>query len=151
MTWEHEWDSDVDNEFKIVERLHDIWDCTSEKLAGFAYADFLLMRGEVNGYHSKGVAFCEIRCRSTPKDKYETIFITLNKYKNMLEMSRYTGLKPLFVVQWADQCGYVELTINNLGVTYPKRRSPRGRNHEDEPCVLLPVSEFVWLWNGSCV
>ena len=34
MTWEHEWESDVDNEFKIVDRLHDIWKCTSEKLAG---------------------------------------------------------------------------------------------------------------------
>ena len=22
MTWEHEWESDVDNEFKIVDRLH---------------------------------------------------------------------------------------------------------------------------------
>ena len=118
------------------------------KMQGFSYADFILTRGERDGV-AQGAAFCEIRVRSTPKDKFPTIFITLNKYKNMLMMSEFTGLKSFFVVQWSDQCGYVELTKENEGTTFPKRRKPKGDDHHDEPCVLLAVDKFTKLWDGQ--
>lgn len=148
MSWKHEWDSDLDNEKRIVAKLHEMWSCESSKMQGFSYADFILTRGERDGL-AQGVAFCEIRCRTTPKDKFPTIFITLNKYKNMLMMSEFTGLKSLFVVQWSDQCGYLELTSDNEGTTFPKRRNPKGDDHHDEPCVLLSVANFTKLWDGQ--
>ena len=112
MTWKYEYDSDLENEKRIIAKVGEMWNCESAKMQGFSYADFILTRGERDGV-AQGVAFCEIRVRSTPKDKFPTIFITLNKYKNMLMMSEFTGLKSFFVVQWSDQCGYVELTKEN--------------------------------------
>ena len=67
----------------------------------------------------------------------------------MLMMSGFTGLKSLFVVQWSDQCGYLELTKDNEGTTFPKRRNPKGDDHHDEPCVLLSVANFTKLWDGQ--
>lgn len=148
MTWKYEYDSDLENEKRIIAKVGEMWNCESAKMQGFSYADFILTRGERDGV-AQGAAFCEIRVRSTPKDKFPTIFITLNKYKNMLMMSEFTGLKSFFVVQWSDQCAYVELTKENEGTTFPKRRNPKGDDHHDEPCVLLAVDKFTKLWDGQ--
>ena len=41
MSWKHEWDSDLDNEKRIVAKLHEMWNCESSKMQGFSYADFI--------------------------------------------------------------------------------------------------------------
>jgi len=85
-------DDDLKNEDRIIERVCQMWDCEAEKLSGFAYADFILLRGKVEGI-DQGVAFAEIRCRSVKKDDYDTIFISINKVMNMCKMSELTGAR----------------------------------------------------------
>lgn len=148
MSWKYEYDNDLENERKIVARLEKMWNCGSAKMNGWSYADFILTRGKIDGV-DQGAAFAEIRVRSTPRSSYPTIFITLNKYKNMLEFTNFTGLPSFFVVQWADQCAFIQLTEDNEGTTFPKRRNPKGDDHHDEPCVLLPVEKFTKLWDGA--
>ena len=67
----------------------------------------------------------------------------------MLLMSEFTGLPSFFVVQWADECAYLKLTAENEGTSYPKRNTPKGKDHYDEPCVHLPVAKFETLWDGK--
>lgn len=148
MSWKYEYDSDLENEVKIIERIEKLWNCGSAKMEGWSYADFILTRGQIDGI-DQGAAFCEIRVRSVPRDSFPTIFIALNKYRNMLGMTEFTGLKSFFVVQWSDQCAYLELTADNEGTVYPRRRNPKGNDHHDEPCVLLPVPKFTKLWGGA--
>jgi len=148
MSWKYEHKDDLENEIKIIERVEKMWGCDSEKMQGFSYADFILTRGVIDGV-PQGKAFCEIRVRSTPRHDFDTIFITLNKYKNMLLMSEFTGLPSFFVVQWADECAYLKLTSENEGTSYPKRRNPKGKDHHDEPCVHLSVDKFETLWKGK--
>lgn len=148
MAWKYEYDSDLENEERIIERIKDIWNCGAFKMEGFSYADYILTRGVKDGI-AQGVAFCELRCRSTPRGAYPTIFITLNKIKNMVEMSEFCGVPSFFVVQWSDQCAYIELTKDHLGLVFPERRKPKGADHYDEPCILLPVDQFKTLWDGG--
>jgi hypothetical protein len=148
MGWKYEYQSDLNNEIEIINKVKELWKCDAEKMSGFSYADFILTRGVVDGL-PQGVAFCEIRVRSTNRFRYDTIFISLNKYKNMLSMSEVTGMPSLFVVQWADECAYMKLTKENEGLSYPKRRKPRGEDHKDEPCVHLSVKKFTTLWKSE--
>ena len=147
MSWKYEYDSDLDNENKIIARIEKLWNCGSAKMEGWSYADFILTRGKIDGI-DQGAAFCEIRVRSTPRGSFPTVFITLNKYRNMLGMTEFTGLKSFFVVQWSDECAYLELTEDNEGTGFPKRNKPKGEDHYDEPCILLDVSKFKTLWRG---
>lgn len=148
MSWKYEYPEDLDNEKKIIARVEELWGCGSEKMSGFAYSDFILTRGTIDGV-PQGKAFCEIRVRSNPRNDFDTIFITLNKYKNMLLMSEFTDLPAFFVVQWSDECAYTKLTRQNEGTSYPKRRNPKGDDHNDEPCVHLSVNRFERLWKGK--
>jgi|TARA_B110000971_G_scaffold198629_1_gene215389 hypothetical protein len=146
MTWKYEYKSDLDNEVRIMDRLSGMWNCEAEKLPGYNYADYFLTRGYRDG-RPQAVALCELRVRSTPRFKYDTVFVTLNKYQNMLQMAEFTGLKPMFVVEWSDECAYIELTKDNAGVSYPKRSNPKGSDHLDELCVHLDVAKFTTLWS----
>ena len=148
MSWKYEYKNDLANEIKIINRVEKLWGCESEKMMGYSYADFILIRGKIDGV-PQGKAFCEIRVRSTPRRSFDTIFITLNKYKNMLLMSELTGLPSFFVVQWADEAAYLKLTAENEGTSYPKRNAPKGKDHYDEPCVHLSVAKFEKLWDGK--
>ena len=147
MSWKYEYQSDLANEIKIINRIEKMWNCESEKMHGFSYADFILIRGKIDGV-AQAAAFCEIRVRTNDMAKYPTVFITLNKYKNMLMMSEFTGLPSFFVCQFADRCAYLKLTAENEGTTYPKRNRPKGKDHFDEPCVLLSLDKFTVLWEG---
>ena len=144
-------DDDLKNEDRIIDRVCKMWDCESEKLSGFAYADFILLRGMIDGI-DQGVAFAEIRCRSVKKDDYDTIFISINKVMNMCKMSELTGLAPLFIVEWSDQAGFINLVdVEPLGTGFPRRRNPRrdasGNSNKDEPVLLLKTSQFTHLWD----
>jgi len=144
-------DDDLKNEDRIIERVCQMWDCEAEKLSGFAYADFILLRGKVEGI-DQGVAFAEIRCRSVKKDDYDTIFISINKVMNMCKMSELTGVKSLFIVEWADQAGFIDLCNDEpVGTGFPRRRNPRrdasGNSNKDEPVLLLKTSQFTHLWD----
>lgn len=148
MSWKYEYEGDLDNEKKIIARIEKLWNCGSAKMEGWSYADFILTRGKIDGI-DQGAAFCEIRVRSTPRSSFPTVFITLNKYRNMLGMTEFTGLKSFFVVQWSDECAYLELTEDNAGTGFPRRNKPKGDDHYDEPCILLDVSKFKTLWKGE--
>ena len=144
-------DDDLKNEDRIIERVCKMWDCEAEKLSGFAYADFILLRGKVEGI-DQGVAFAEIRCRSVKKDDYDTIFISINKVMNMCKMSELTGLAPLFIVEWSDQAGFINLVdVEPVGTGFPRRGNPRrdasGNSNKDEPVLLLKTSQFTHLWD----
>lgn len=144
-------DDDLKNEDRIIERVCKMWDCDFEKLSGFAYADFILLRGMIDGI-DQGVAFAEIRCRSVKKDAYDTIFISINKVMNMCKMSELTGVKSLFIVEWADQAGFINLVdVEPVGTGFPRRRNPRrdasGNSNKDEPVLLLKTSQFTHLWD----
>ena len=143
----YESQSDLDGELRIVERIKKKWNCGAVKMPHEYYTDFFLTEaGDSKRVMAK--AMCEIRCRSHRFGVFDSVFISLNKARNLLEMSEFTGLPALFVVQWTDKCGYIKLASPLPEITIGGRNNMRDK-YDTEPVVNLPVENFINLWDGQ--
>ena len=55
-------------------------------------------------------AFVEVKCRVFNKDKYETMFISLDKVQAARSLTEITGIRTLLLVCWADVMGHIDFT-----------------------------------------
>lgn len=90
------------------------------------------------------LAIAEIKCRS---QKYDTLFVSLAKYINMLTYSRAAGVTALLVVNWSGDIQYIPMTVDRLRQYRIEMggRVDRGDEQDQEPVVHIPVANFKKL------
>ena len=139
----HETEQDKINELNVMQRLSGIWHCTYEKLPEYYLADFYCER-------DSKVAWVEVRCRTNAKSFYPSVYIDIMKAKKLVEVAELTSTRIFFVVQWADECGFMELhrgALMGQPISYPKRNKPRSDKQKEVPVFELPITEFRTLWS----
>lgn len=110
---------------------------TLVKLPRRYVVDWMLM-------HDRRVdSFIEAKCRTTPRDKYDSYMLSLWKYQHAKQLRELTGLHVWLVVRWTDHIGRVCLTRPNLPAQLTVGgRQDRGDPEDQEPVVLINVEEF---------
>jgi hypothetical protein len=153
MAMTHETEQDLYLERRIAERLAQAWKCKPEKLPAYWHCDYLLTRQSPDYERPIGAAWCELRGRTCNRYDYPTIFVDVLKSASLAELSDFSGIPCLFVVQWQDEAAYIDMSkAKGLAVSYPRRNNPRvgsnGKLNTDAPVINLPTDAFITLWEG---
>jgi hypothetical protein len=143
----YESQDDLDAEIRIINRIKAKWQCDAVKMPHEYYTDFFLVE-EGGAKRALAKAMCEVRCRNHSFGDFDSVFISLNKARNLLEMAEFTGLPAFFVVQWDNMCGYIKLEPPLPNVSIGGRNNMRDK-YDVEPVVNLPISGFKKLWDGK--
>jgi len=143
----YETQRDLNAEMRIIARIKEKWGCDAVKMPHEYYTDFFLTEMSAER-RVMAKATCEIRCRSHRFGTFDSVFISLNKARNILQMAEFTGLPALFVVQWVDQCGFIKLEPPLPPISIGGRNNKRDK-YDTEPVVNLPVKDFIKLWDGQ--
>ena len=128
----YESSTDISNEEMLAEHLVLRWKLDGWKRNPTMYPiDISFIKdGAITG-------FAEIKCRTVPKDRYETYMISASKVMSANSLSRVTRLSCLLVVKWADYLGWIDLIK-----VQPKFVAWGGRSDRQDPQDMEPVIHF---------
>ena len=140
----YETKNDLKNEKGIAKLVSDELDCTLVKLPRYYQLDFVIVTiGEGGKKFITGMV--EIKCRSIPKDKYDTYMISADKFMVGLQYMQQFNLTIKLVVSWVDCVGvydFKEDTSYHIGFN---GRYDRGDSEDVEPVVYIPIKAFKTL------
>ena len=92
--------ADLKREEAVINEFCKIYNLEKKKLPFTQKIDFALFRKN-NIY-----GFVEVKCRVFDKDKYNTMFISLDKVQAARSLADITGMRVLLLVCWADVMGH---------------------------------------------
>lgn len=136
--WIPETEQMLDDEWNVITRIKQApgFNLQYVKLPIAYRLDYAIVKdGEVKG-------FCEIKRRSNPRAKFDTLILSMLKYREILE----SNFKPAsLIVAWEDQIGIHKPS------SYPDAdyrieiggRDDRNRNGDIEPVVHIPTDHFM--------
>ena len=130
---------DERREREVADIIEQKWDCKLRKFGRFDPIDFWAERsGEV-------VAFFEIKCRNVPSTKYETVFVTMRKFLDLLRAQEWSngGAKSFIVLRWTDCAGWLEVTNLVPGDLTVLRRIEHRVEQDVEPAFEVPIASFT--------
>ena len=96
--------ADLKREEAVINEFCKIYNLEKKKLPFTQKIDFALFRKN-NIY-----GFVEVKCRVFDKDKYNTMFICLDKVQAARSLADITGMRVLLLVCWADVMGHIDFT-----------------------------------------
>ena len=96
--------ADLRREEAVISEFCKIYNLDKKKLPYTQKIDFALYKRD------RIYAFVEVKCRVFNKDKYETMFINLDKVQAARNLSHLTGHRVLLLVCWADVMGHIDFT-----------------------------------------
>lgn len=133
----YETQADLDNEIQVRDALSRVWNVSFHKMPRAYNIDWLLVDQQGNAK-----AFVELKCRSTPKDQYPTLMLSLHKWMHGKTLAREINGVFLIAVRWTDGLYYC-IPEECEGVTYGVGgRTDRGDSQDVEPVVHIPNSCF---------
>lgn len=132
---------DEKREREVATIIEQEWDC---KLRKFGKLDPIDFWAERDGYV---VAFFEIKCRNISSTLYETVFVTLRKFLDLLRAQEWSDgqAKAFVVVRWTDRIGWLHVNDIQPGSLTVLRRSDFRAENDVEPAFEVPVSAFKTL------
>ena len=98
--------ADLRREEAVISEFCQIYNLDKKKLPYTQKIDFALYKRD------RIYAFVEVKCRVFNKDKYETMFINLDKVQAARSLTEITGIRTLLLVCWADVMGHIDFTEN---------------------------------------
>ncbi len=98
--------ADLRREEAVIREFCQIYNLDKKKLPFTQKIDFALYKRD------RIYAFVEVKCRVFNKDKYETMFINLDKVQAARSLTEITGIRTLLLVCWADVMGHIDFTEN---------------------------------------
>jgi len=96
--------ADLRREEAVISEFCQIYNLDKKKLPYTQKIDFALYKRD------RIYAFVEVKCRVFNKDKYETMFINLDKVQAARSLTEITGIRTLLLVCWADVMGHIDFT-----------------------------------------
>src|SRR6056300_1295320 len=100
----YEYSADLKRENAVISEFCQIYNLDKKKLPFTQKIDFALYKRD------RIYAFVEVKCRVFNKDKYETMFINLDKVQAARNLTEITGIRTLLLVCWADVMGHIDFT-----------------------------------------
>ena len=96
--------ADLRREEAVINEFCKIYNLQKKKLPFNQKIDFAL-------YNKKKIyGFVEVKCRVFNKDKYNTMFVGLDKVQAARSLADITGMRVLLLVCWADVMGHIDFT-----------------------------------------
>ena len=95
---------DLRREEAVISEFCQIYNLDKKKLPYTQKIDFALYKRD------RIYAFVEVKCRVFNKDKYNTMFINLDKVQAARNLTEITGIRTLLLVCWADVMGHIDFT-----------------------------------------
>ena len=95
---------DLKREEAVISEFCQIYNLDKKKLPYTQKIDFALYKRD------RIYAFVEVKCRVFNKDKYNTMFINLDKVQAARSLTEVTGIRTLLLVCWADVMGHIDFT-----------------------------------------
>lgn len=131
-------DADERNEYEVAKILEKKWKCNIRKFGKLDPIDWWAERD------NKVVAFIELKCRNIPSTKYDTVFVTLRKWLDLLRAREWStdGVPSLIVLKWTDKIGYLDVTQIPPGTMSVLRRREHRAEQDVEPAWEIPVKDF---------
>lgn len=96
--------ADLRREEAVINEFCKIYNLEKKKLPYTQKIDFALYKRD------RIYAFVEVKCRVFNKDKYNTMFINLDKVQAARSLTEVTGIRTLLLVCWADVMGHIDFT-----------------------------------------
>ena len=96
--------ADLRREEAVISEFCQIYNLDKKKLPYTQKIDFALYKRD------RIYAFVEVKCRVFNKDKYNTMFINLDKVQAARSLTEVTGIRTLLLVCWADVMGHIDFT-----------------------------------------
>jgi hypothetical protein len=133
----YESSTDISNEERLAEHLVLRWKLDGWKRNPPMYPiDISFIKdGVITG-------FAEIKCRTVPKDRYETYMISVSKVMAANSLSRVTRLSCLLVVKWTDSLGWIDLIKAQPEFVAWGGRSDRQDSQDMEPVIHFDIGNF---------
>ena len=139
----YETEADLARERAVIERVN-MGFYEIRKLPIKLHVDFGLFDKETG----KLRRWAEIRCRNNPRDKYPTLFISLEKMLYISQLVNITS-KPLsLLVEWTDVTGRFDIEKGDSLADFDITWGGRGQLRDDqdvEPVMHIPTDRFKSL------
>lgn len=124
-------------EHHIAELIADAWDCQIQPFGPLSPIDFYATR------HGRLVGVLELKTRSHSRNRYPTVFLNVRKWLALNLAGIGLGVPAMFIVQWADGVGFVNVSCVDGARHVIGGCSRRVKSATDvEPVIEVPVSEF---------
>jgi len=130
----YETKTDREKERRLVHLLSAKWKVFPMEFPEFARADYTLIK------EGQGVALLEAKVRTIPMGEYQTTIIPEQKVQDLKTGCELFGLKPIFVCQWSDKTGWVNLNEATGSVRDVERHDRPGVS---APHLFIPISQFT--------
>jgi len=135
----YETQADFSNEERLAKILADKWRCEMQRNKPLSAFDYIAHRG------GKPTAFVELRRRSISFHKYPTVIVSITKFTSAKTHTDVTGLPCLFVCEWTDEIGYINLDCKKDFVLSGEGWNRRNPSHEVEVIGHIKTSDFILL------
>lgn len=124
-------------EDRVSEILAERWKCQVRPSPRFAHYDLELDR---NG---RMVAIVEVKTRRCRSDKYETTYITLDKWYRLFDLSRALEIPAFYVVNFTDEIRFIDATrIDPRNFETCGRTDRPYMRHDISTKILVPVVDM---------
>ncbi len=137
LTYEN--NTDFKNEERLANLLSEKWKCEMQRNKPLYAFDYIAHRGGIP------TAFVELRRRSISFHKYPTVIVSITKFTSAKTHTDVTGLPCLFVCEWTDEIGYINLDCNKDFVLSGEGWNRRNPSHEVEVIGHIKTSDFILL------
>jgi Holliday junction resolvase-like predicted endonuclease len=137
--------ADEQNERDVARLLEKKWNCKIRKFGKLDPIDWWAER------NNKVVAFIELKCRNVPSTKYDTVFVTLRKWLDLLRAREWSfdEVSSLIVIRWTDRIGYYDVTQIPPGNLSVLRRREHRAEQDVEPAWEIPIKNFKTIEVGD--
>lgn len=127
-------------EDEVAAVIAEKWRCRPRETPMYHYYDLDLDRG------NELVAIVEIKTRRCESTTYEEVWLTLEKWYRLIDISRSLGVAAILVYNFADEARYIE-----VGKIDARRHEVTGRTdrpemrHDISTKILIPVAQMETL------
>jgi hypothetical protein len=130
--------ADRQNEKRVAQKAAATWgECWAVKLPKQYRADFAFVDSK-----EAVLAWCEVKCRTNPHDRYPTYMLSLAKWMEAERMAESSGLPFYLLVEFTDGVYYLRVKkIDGLTVKMGGR-TDRGDAQDVEPTIHIPIKHF---------
>lgn len=91
-------------------------------------------------------AVAEIKVRTTPRSKYPTLLVSLDKIVRLQMAAELLEVSPLLIVSWSDEIGWINLRgVTAHSISMGGRRDRPDAAHDIEYLAHYDVAHFKTL------
>ena len=121
---------------EVRQYLEGIWNCVYVQAPTLSHIDGMLYNQDQTTLQ----ALVEIKTRRNASNKYPTYMLSANKWRAVVELSKYHSVPFLLIVKFTD--GMYAAKLKDDYPVHQGGRYDRGDAMDVENCIYIPMKEF---------